>query len=150
MAVLLVGCATHEGIPDLDSPAPKTVALAPERFIGQEVVWGGVVLVGENREQSTVFEILAYPLDWQGGPDVTEPSIGRFQAVGQGYMETGDFPSGRALTLLGTVKEVRVGQVGAADYHFPIVEIKKLWLWSPPGVIRPPRTRVGISVGFRL
>ncbi len=150
VALLVAGCAGRDGIPDIDSPSPRAVSQAPERFIGQEVVWGGVVLAGENRETNTLFEILAYPLDWRGGPDVTRPSLGRFQALGEGYLETGDFPSGRALTLVGKVTEVRVGRVGEAEYHFPMVEIKKLWLWPPPGYIDAPRTRFGIGLGVRL
>ncbi|MES9869965.1 MAG: Slp family lipoprotein [Sedimenticola sp.] len=150
LALLLAGCAGRDTIPDIDSPTPRMVASVPGRFVGQEVLWGGVVLASENLEKSTLFEILAYPLDWRGGPDVTEASIGRFQALGEGYMETGDFPRGRALTLMGKVTEVRVGKVGEAEYLFPIVEIRKLWLWPPPGYIDRPRTRFGIGVGIRL
>ncbi len=56
-----------------------------------------------------MLEILAYPLDQRFYPSTRKTPQGRFLAEYPQYLETVDSASGRLISLVGTVSEVRVG-----------------------------------------
>jgi outer membrane lipoprotein len=147
--LLLAGCA---GTPHRWSgiPTPKMVVEEAAVHKGASVEWGGEVIAVENRRNDSWVEVLAYPLDSRGWPQFDEPSIGRFMARAEGYLEPAEFEPGRPLRIQGTFSEVRIGKVGEAEYLFPLLEVQKMWLW--PKVIQPHHTpiRFGVGVGVRL
>lgn len=148
MAGLSACATTGEDLPY--SPTPmKVAANAGEGspFLGMQVVWGGRIAAIDNLQQSTDVQVVAYPLKRNGKPDTKSDPIGRFIAVKDGYLESVDYAPGRLLRVKGKVSGVRKGQVGQADYRFPLVTVDEItWLESPGPTVKP-RVNFGFSIG---
>ncbi len=146
----LAGCATT---PRFDtagvdkSLTPRSaVAIAPSS-IGQRIQWGGVIVKTRNLRQQTQLEVLAYPLDSDGEPDQAAAPQGRFLLSQQGYLEPVDYAAGRLLTTVGTIARVEHGQVGEADYKYPVVEAAQVHLW-PKQTPYPQRGDSNVHFGI--
>jgi outer membrane lipoprotein len=92
------------------SISPGEAAQDITRFKSVTVEWGGVIVETRNLETSSEIQIIAYPLQDNGKPDLDEPPTGRFIAVSQGYLETADYKKGRAITLSGALLGIRQSQ----------------------------------------
>lgn len=148
LALLLSGCASgpefpSEGIAKKLTPQKAVAEIDSKQ--GKRVIWGGTILASRNMEEKSQLEILAYPLDSNQYPDRDEGALGRFLAESKGYLETVDYAVGRQVSILGTVREVRSGQVDAADYQYPLVDIEQIYLWPKGG---KPDSRVHFGIGF--
>lgn len=148
----LAACAGQPQQAVVVSPSPAAVSADFSRHQGRTVEWGGIIIAAENRRDSTWLEILAYPLDDDHQPQAGARPLGRFQAVHPGYLETADYAPGRWLTVVGTIRELRVGKVGAAPYRFPLVAIGRINLWRTPPAdsYSEPQIHFGIGIGVGL
>jgi outer membrane lipoprotein len=146
--LLLSACATSGQRPVMGERdiTPKMAVEDPDRLQAKVIEWGGAIVEARNLQDTTEFQILAYPLKKNGQPDLGESPTGRFIAVAKGYLETADYQTGRQLTLSGRLKGVRLGKVGAADYRFPVLQLDELLLWPLPSR-SSTRTGVGFSFG---
>jgi outer membrane lipoprotein len=143
VALLLSACAST---PVFDTGGvdrtltPRNIATSPQPATGQHVQWGGIILSTTNLEDSTQIEVLAYPLDTAARPQYDSNPLGRFILERAGYLEAASYAEGRRITVVGTVTGTRIGQVGAADYNYPVISARQLYLWpADPG-------RDGVSV----
>ncbi len=114
------------------SISPAEAAQDITRLKSVVVEWGGVIVETHNLETSSEIQIIAYPLEDDGKPDLDKPPSGRFIAVSQGYRESVDYKKGRTITLSGAVLGIRQGKVGKADYNFPLVQPNEMQLWPLP------------------
>ncbi|MES9943072.1 MAG: Slp family lipoprotein [Candidatus Thiodiazotropha sp. 6PLUC2] len=143
----LWGCSSSPVIVTADrSLLPKEAAEGapvPEH----DIQWGGIIIATKNLNQVSEVEILAYPLDDKGKPTTSSASIGRFIARQSGYLESGDYASGRLVTATGQFSEVRSGLVGEAEYSFPVLICDQLALWPKEREARA-RAKPRIHFGF--
>lgn len=146
--VALAGCASApfetEGVALELTPAEarEDPAAARDRL----VIWGGNIARARNLEAQTMLEIVAFPLsDRTQRPRVDNPTLGRFRVYVDGYLETARFAPGREITVRGRVAGTETGQIGEADYVFPVIRKGELELWAP----RAER-REGDRVQFRF
>ena len=120
-----------------------------ERASPRPVEWGGQIVAVENRRDVTELEILAYPLDGDGRPDTSAPSLGRFVAVRPGFLDPADYAPGRLVTARGSLGPARTGTVGGAELRLATLKAESLRLWSreppPPRVV--PYGTIGIGFG---
>lgn len=133
---LLIGCATTDCLPRSagSNPTPAEVANAAEgAHAGQLVQWGGVLIASRQRQARTELEVLAYPLDRCGRPQVQAPSIGRFVIERPGYLEMSDHPAGDLVTVTGHLLGRTEGRLGEAVYRLPVVEGFKPQFWARDG-----------------
>ncbi|MBL3529171.1 MAG: Slp family lipoprotein [gamma proteobacterium endosymbiont of Lamellibrachia anaximandri] len=151
LCLFLAACAA----PQTRAPAgdrsvtPKQIAEKNQSFGASPVEWGGVIMELRNLQSSSELEVIAYPLQENGKPDLDASPTGRFIAVTPGYLESVDYSKGRQVTISGPVSEIRTGRVGGADYQFPIIKTADVHLW-PKAVARrdtKPRIHFGIGVG---
>ncbi|MEJ2620484.1 MAG: Slp family lipoprotein [Candidatus Thiodiazotropha sp.] len=142
----LTSCSSNPTISPADrSLAPKQVA-TDSTLPQQSLQWGGMVITATNLADSSELEILAYPLDDQGRPITESASIGRFIATQAGYLETGDYASGRLVTATGRISTIRSGRVGEAQYEFPVMLCDQLALW-PKQRKSPAKPRIRFGFG---
>lgn len=158
-ALTLPGCATTDCIGAIGNPGltPAQVT-ATQGHTGELQRWGGSVVEGQNLADRTELTIISYPLDRCGVPRLNQAATGRFVAVVPGYLETGDYRPGRAVTATGLISGTRAGQVGAAPYALPLLTNAKVKLWpvaEGPGPGYPSasgnwweRVHPSISVGI--
>ena len=130
-ALTLPGCATTtDCVGAIGNPGvtPSLVS-ATQGHAGELQRWGGSVVEGQNLADRTELTIIGYPLDRCGVPRLNQAATGRFVAVVPGYLETGDYRPGRAVTATGLISGTRAGQVGAAPYPLPLLTNAKVKLW---------------------
>lgn len=153
IVMLLAGCASA---PPLDTDGvnrmltPLVAASSSGQLAGQRVVWGGTIVQARNLRDRTELEVLAYPLDAGLSPDTSAQAQGRFLANKAGYLETVDYAPGRDVTLVGTVRGVRSGKVGATRYRFPVVTVQQLYLWPVRAGRQGPNVHFGVGVGVMV
>lgn len=131
---------------------PAQVAQTPERYSGNELVWGGRIVHVSNLADHSEIEVLAYPLDSSQRPRANDSGSGRFIAVLHGYVEPLDYPSGALMTVDGKLNGTRAGKVGEADYLFPLVDVKQSHVWTPEEMSKGRNNvhfGVGVGVGIR-
>jgi outer membrane lipoprotein len=152
-ALLLAACASGpgistEGVNETVTPIQATAEL--ESLRGDEVLWGGMIVNSTNLDDATRLEVLAYPLDGAQRPRTSAEPNGRFLAIEPGYLETVDYRQGRLVTVRGTLKETRAGQIGEADYNYPVVQADRLYLWPEEDAERRGSwggVNLGIGIG---
>jgi outer membrane lipoprotein len=131
---------------------PAQVAQTPEHYSGNEVVWGGRIVHVSNFQDHSEIELLAYPLDSSQRPRANDSGNGRFIAVLRGYVEPLDYPAGALMTVDGKLNGTRAGQVGQADYLFPLVDVAQSHVWTAEEM-QNGRSNVhfglGVGVGIR-
>lgn len=149
----LVGCASG---PKFDTSAvdktllPTAVAADIDAGRGRTAMWGGPIINSRNYENTSQLEVLAYPLNDAGRPQLDQSPLGRFLVQRAGYLETVDYAPGRLITAIGPVAGVRSGAVGDARYNYPVVEARQLHLWPrSEGAPRSsnPQFHFGIGIG---
>lgn len=131
------------------TPGELAVDLPAQR--GTRVQWGGRITSITNQEQSTLVEVLSYPLGRDGLPDTYRKPTGRFILRRGGFLEPQDYAPGRLVTVVGTVQSLVTTPVGETELAVPLVRAEQLKLWEDQYESRSrPRFGfgVGISVGF--
>jgi outer membrane lipoprotein len=133
LVIVLGGCASQPPVPISKIPAEQfTVAevrMAPQRFIGTEVRWGGTIVKVENRRAKTWIEVVSRTLESNGRPDVSGQSHGRFIASIPGFADPLVLGVGNLLTVVGTVEEQVSRDIGEYEYLFPVVRVSGSYLW---------------------
>lgn len=148
---LLAGCAST---PKFDTTGvdraltPRAVVDGAAYSPSRRVLWGGVIVATRNLRDQTQLEVLAYPLERDGEPDVAASPQGRFLLLRDGYLEPVDYAPGRQVTGVGTVAGVEKGKVGEADYLYPVMKAEQMYLWpkEQPYQQRNPNVHFGIGV----
>ena len=133
MLLLLGGCA---------SQIPAVIKLPPKPDIGldqvkrdigpyqdQYVRWGGEIISVENREDTTLVEILANPLKSYGRPNPDNAYQGRFIARVAGFLDPEHYKKGRQFTVYGKVENIINSQIDQHPYNYPLVNAGAYYLW---------------------
>lgn len=151
LALLVAACAPAPlyKVPRASAAMTPAQALSEADSVrGQQVVWGGTVVSVRNLPDSTVVQVLAYPLDSSQRPRLKQPPTGRFLVEVPGFVEPLNYPTGAAVTLEGTLAGTRRDLVGKADYDFPVVKSSALHRWTPEEMRQGhPNFSFGVGVG---
>jgi outer membrane lipoprotein len=102
----------------------------PSGSLGQMVIWGGVIIGAKNREDGTLLEILQKPCDFEGRPEETDASEGRFLALYDGYLDAAIYTEGREVTIAGRIKGERTLPLGEIEYVYPLISAEEIYLWK--------------------
>jgi outer membrane lipoprotein len=151
----LVACAPapiYKVAPTTVMAVPTQVAQSPERYAGNEVVWGGRIVQVQNFADHSEIELLAYPLDGSQRPKANDSGNGRFIAELSGYAEPLNYPAGALMTISGKLNGSRAGKVGEADYVFPLVSVAQSHVWTTDEMNQGRNNfhfGVGVGVGIR-
>lgn len=149
--LLIAGCASS---PKFDNErytqvvTPAQVSLDPEIYMHNSVLWGGMLIATTNLEKGTQLEVLAYPLQSSQRPDIDRDPIGRFLVVSPDFLEPIDYAQGRSITVIGSLNEVRTGQVGATEYQYPVVNAEQIHLWSKFVGLGAPQVHFGVGLFY--
>ena len=149
--LFLVACASKPAfkLDSIDYELQPGNAAQSTSAKGHLVLWGGIILNSTNFKDHTRLEILAYPVDNEGRIDTDSEPSGRFYALAPGYLETAKYSKNRWLSLTGTFIGMEPGNVGGAEYNFPVIESTQLHLWEQESLKRNnPQIHFGIGVQF--
>lgn len=134
VALFLVGCSTFPDTLVLDDSTQlvtyEQASSNAEQVKGQMLRWGGAIAKVENKPDSTVFEMVYYPLNGYGRPISGEESMGRFRISVNGFMDPMVYQVGRLMTFTGQFNGLENGLVGEHKYVFPSARLKSFYLWK--------------------
>ncbi|WP_144375382.1 Slp family lipoprotein [Thiolapillus brandeum] len=148
MLLLLAGCNTTGGVRQPPGPMPAALSHSADPAAkGRDFTWGGSVLSIKNLKDHTLVEVMAYPLDSKGMPDVGAGTQGRFLADYRGFLEPADFPGGQLITVTGPLLGYKDGKVGEADYRYPALQADQIKHWDSTRS-RHPYTKPSVNIGF--
>lgn len=149
--LLLSACASGprfdlSGVDNTLTPAGSVQDIATVR--GHVVYWGGSIITTANLKDSTHIEVLAYPMDSDGLPDLSAKAQGRFVLLQSGYLEGADYAPGRLISVVGKLTQTHTTRVGEAQAVFPVVQAEQLYLWPPNS--QRPRTQFHFGLGVGI
>jgi outer membrane lipoprotein len=134
VAFFLVGCSTFPDKLQLADTSQlvtyEDAASKAEQVKGQLLRWGGAIAKVENKPDSTVFEMVYYPLNGYGRPVSGDESMGRFRIHVNGFMDPMVYKVGRLMTFTAELKDLENGLVGEHKYVFPTANVKAYYLWK--------------------
>jgi len=135
LAFLLPGCA-HVISRDLRAQADLTLTLEqvlqnPKAYKGKIVLWGGELIQTINqKDRTTLVEVLQRPLDWTDEPQETSSSSGRFLILVESFLDPYIYRRGRGITVAGEILGEKVKPLGEMQYHYPLILSKQVYLWK--------------------
>lgn len=145
-ALLLSGCVT---VPDsirgtTATPQMNLAAVqgAPQIYVGQEARFGGRVVSVTNENNKTRLEIAAMALDSGARPILGQPTLGRFAAYYNGFLDPVDFKN-QLITVVGPITGYENGAVGRASYRYITVNVNSYKRWREVTEVAMPPQPVG-------
>lgn len=148
----IAGCTTTGSVSVPAGIYPAQLSQSADSSVkGKDFTWGGSVISVKNLEDRTLLEIMAYPLDSKGVPNISGGSQGRFIADRRGFLEPAEYSAGKLVTITGPMLGYTDGKVGDAVYRYPALNAIQIKHWSD-AVSRqdrfPVKPRVNIGFGF--
>ena len=151
LLAILSGCASKplvdRNLVDL-TLSPEQVSQRDALPVGT-VNWGGRIIAVRNAGETSEIEVLSYPVSGNGRPDTQRASDGRFIAVKTGFVDPLIYDEGRTVTIVGTLKEYRDGNIGSQTYRWPVITAIDI---APAPERAPERVTpffsIGVGVGF--
>ena len=133
-ALFLVGCSTFPDKLQLDDNTQlityEDAASKAEQVKGKMLRWGGTIAKVENKPDSTVLEMVYYPLNGYGKPISGDDSLGRFRINVNGFMDPMIYEVGRLMTFTAQLNGLETGLVGEHEYVFPTATVDAYYLWK--------------------
>lgn len=149
----LAGCST---VPDsvqvpesVNLVSYQQVAGSPDTNKDRIARWGGVVAHIENHTDSTLLEVVHFPLRSYGRPILHDESIGRFRVYVDGFLDPMVFEKGRMMTFAGQVIGTEEGVVGEHQYVFPTLHADGYHLWKDYDRVEVETISVWPSIHYR-
>lgn len=144
LSVFITACAHLP--PDIENPPRHDLsyqkALANiKNFHTAPLRWGGEVIGVENLQDSSLVQVLYYPLNGDGKPQTEKKPLGRFVIKTPEFLDPAIYTHGRLVTVAGTLSGTIERKVGEKSLSLPLVTATTLHLW-------PLRTRDIYSPGF--
>lgn len=102
----------------------------PQFHLGKIVMLGGVVDSVVNATEGGQIEVLQYPLDSDGFPELSGGSAGRFLVTSPTHFDPQTYPKGALITVLGELKAERTVQSAWGSNRLPVVSIRKAHVWE--------------------
>ncbi|MCK4842858.1 MAG: Slp family lipoprotein [Methylococcales bacterium] len=95
----------------------------------QTARWGGILIDVENNSNETILQVLAYPLNFYGRPNLNSSALGRFLIRSNDFLDPAIYASNRELTTSGRLVEISNRKVGKKELKLPVIESQQLYLW---------------------
>ena len=127
---------------------PLTVLAEFPTYKSSKVIWGGIIVNSQNLKKGSLLEVLVYPLASNYEPDTQKMPLGRILAEHAEYLETVNYATGRIITVVGPITELRKGVIGEAEYEYPVIKAKQLHLWPTGDQKSDTKFHFGIGVMF--
>jgi outer membrane lipoprotein len=133
--IIVTGCVSRVVPPELRPDVNRSITFEelvrdPDRYKGELLVLGGVILSSENRQDGSEIEVMQRPLTRTDRPKEVDETGGRFIALHPGYLETAVYGKERRVTVLGEVSGREERVIGELTYPYPVIEIRKIRLWT--------------------
>jgi outer membrane lipoprotein len=139
---VFVGCApiSREWTKKAEPLSLAEVSKNPKAFKGRIVIWGGVIIGMTNEKNGTsLIEVLEKRLDWQEEPERKESSEGRFLVLVDRLLDASLYRPDREVTIAGKITGERTKLVGQTKHRYPLLLSEQIYLWREYRYAYPPR-----------
>ena len=119
----------------------------PEAYIGNVVIWGGLILEVSNPSDGGEIRILQGPLDSDEYPQ-EEITHGRFIAKTSTFLDPVIYSKGRKITVAGEIIGKEEVTSGVMLLTYPVVSMKGVFLWDRKRVWWQPPSYYGWKWDF--
>ena len=93
------------------------------------VRWGGAVIDVENEQNFSLVQVLYYPLNSYGRPQLDRPNEGRFLIKSHEFLDPAVYTKNTEITVAGTLKGDIERTVGNKSLRLPMISAKVIHLW---------------------
>jgi len=99
------------------------------------VKWGGVITEVNNEGNSNLMQVLYYPLDYYGRPEIAKPNEGYFIVKSPETLDPKDYPAGREVVVVGVIEgkteptEPTEPYASSANERLPLISANAVYLW---------------------
>ncbi|MEK7771676.1 MAG: Slp family lipoprotein [Pseudomonadota bacterium] len=130
--LLVSACA---GLPSAvrDAPAVDVSYYQASRDIHSykdaPVRWGGVIIDVENEAHSSLIQVLSYPLDYSGRPQLHKPGEGRFVIKSPEFLDPAVYAKDKEITVAGVIGGDIERTVGKRMIRVPLLSATAIYLW---------------------
>lgn len=97
---------------------------------GKKARWGGKIVSVVNKKDVSEIEVVFFPENKYGKPITSMPSVGRFKAVVEGFVDPLVFEQGRLITVVGEVGDGQTGIIGEQAYLYPTLNAMGYYMWK--------------------
>lgn len=101
----------------------------PDFYVGNKVLWGGVIRENIAEPEGTRVVVTQAPLDPRGYPQI-ETTLGEFVAHTPLYLDPRRYQAGRKITIVGEIEKVEEKQLGPMEYPRPVLRALDIYLWD--------------------
>lgn len=112
-----------------------------EIYKNTQVRWGGTVIATENEKEFSFIQILFYPLDSSGYPQLNQEPSGRFVIASSDFLDPAIYTKDRVITVAGVLNGSIDRTIGNKMISVPLLFAKAVYLW--PKDYRQPYYRNG-------
>lgn len=93
------------------------------------VRWGGVIIDVENEKDFTLVQVLYYPLDYKGYPQLNKKAEGRFVIESTDFLDPAVYAKNTEITVAGTIKGDIERTIGNKTIRVPLISAEAIYLW---------------------
>ncbi len=132
LCLLLSACV---GLPSAIEKAPA-VQLSYDQvirdissYIGVPVRWGGIVVDVENEKHFSLVQVVFYPLDYSGRPQLYKLGEGRFVVKSPEFLDPAVYSKDKEITVAGIIDGNIEQTVGKRVIQVPLLSVTAIHLW---------------------
>lgn len=93
------------------------------------VRWGGIIIDVENEEDFSLVQVLFYPLNYSGRPQLNEPRGGRFVIRSTEFLDPVVYTKDKEISVVGTLYGDIQRTVGKKIIRVPLIQSTAVHLW---------------------
>jgi outer membrane lipoprotein len=93
------------------------------------VRWGGTIVEVENEQNFTLVQVLYYPLDSDGEPELDKPNGGRFVFKTAEFLDPAVYTKSSEITVAGTLIGDIERAIGNKVMRMPLISAATIYLW---------------------
>ncbi len=126
----------------------QVVSVAKEKSLNKPARWGGLIANVDNKKEGSIVEVVSFPLNHYGKPNIANESVGRFKVRMGDFLDPVVFENGRVITFTGKVSEPSEGIIGEQAYVYPTLDGESFHLWRKETQYDVSTTDFGVYSGF--
>ena len=107
----------------------QLVSQNTDSYQGTPIRWGGTVIEVENETDSSLVQILYYPLDRDGFPQTNHTGEGRFAVRTSDFLDPAILIRNSKVTVIGTLSGGIERLVGNKLIRIPLISSEAIYLW---------------------
>ncbi len=132
LCLLLSGCSNLppaiKDAPVVDisySQASKSI----NSYKDAPVRWGGTIIEVENEQNYSLVQIMYYPLNYYGQPQLTKSYEGRFAIKSPEFLDPAVYTKNTEITVAGTFNGDIERVIGNKTIRLPLISATVIYLW---------------------